>query len=656
MDFFAEQDRARRNLRRLIVLFGAAVLMLVVLTNSLVAAFLWLGNDYSVYAGGSGWRGFFAYFSLDRFLSVGVTVGATVGLVSLVRWIQLSSGGRHVAESMGGRQVLPQTRDPYEKRCLNIVEELSLAANMPVPSLYVLPDERGINAFAAGTTTADAVVAVTRGCILQLRRDELQGVIGHEFSHILNGDMRLGIRLAALLKGITFIGDVGHFLLRAGVHGIGPGSRRRGDRSPALPLLGLGLLIIGWLGALAASLIKAAISRQKEYLADASAVQFSRDNRGIADALKVIGGFRPGSFIHSARAAELGHIFFGEVRHSLWDGFATHPPLELRIRRLEPAWDGEFIRRPEVRQAPMTPGNVEAGVERAALVTAAMASAVAADALPAAALTEGPDTGIGVPIADGPSVDSEGLAGAIPAELHAVVEEPLGAMAAALGLVVAGNPAQRHAALAAIRDGGARGEADSVQALLPQLEALPAGQRFPLLAAAMPALRAMSTPQYRQFKSTLLAVIRADRQTDLFEWCLFQLLRHYLDPVYLQVTSSRPRHRHLGQVRGQIREVLSVLAHQGEGDSERAFALAAAELGLDTLTLIPAADCTVAGFSRAVTTLADCYPLLKPRILKAMALAAADDGHVCAAEREIVIAVAAVMDCPLPADLSLTRA
>ncbi|MEL7044258.1 MAG: M48 family metallopeptidase [Pseudomonadota bacterium] len=642
MDFFAEQDRARRNLRLLVVLFSLAVLLLIVLVNAILSAFLWFSGDYNVYAGGGGLQGYLRQFSWDRFLGVGAAVAATVGLVSLVRWIQLSSGGKYVAEAMGGRRVLPQTSDRFEKRGLNIVQEMALAANMPVPDLYVLPNERGINAFAAGITTADAVVAVTRGTLLQLSRVELQGVVGHEFSHILNGDMRLGIRLAALVKGITFIGDVGHFLLRAGAYGVGLG-RRRDERNAALPIVGLALLIVGWLGALAAGFIKAAISRQKEYLADASAVQFTRDNSGIANALKVIGGFVPGSLVHAARAGELGHLFFGEVRHSLWDGFATHPPLDQRIRRLEPGWDGQFISRREVREVPMTPGNIEAGVGRAALVAAAAAAALdSAAEQPREAVADGEFEN---------PVDED-----LPPALRAAILEPLGAMAAALGLLISRNPQQQDAALTAVREHGARGEADAVVELLPALHELTPGQRFPLIARAMPALRAMSTPQYRQFKSTLLAVVRADRQTDLFEWCLFQLLRHYLDPEYLSVKPSRPRYSHVGRVRGPLRLVLSVLAHQGDGDSEQAFALAVQELKLEQLSLLPLAECSVAEFSRAVTTLADCFPLIKPRILKAMALAAGEDGHISAVERELIVAVAAVMDCPVPDSFALEGA
>lgn len=659
MDFFSQQDRARRNTRYLLVLFIVALSLLVLLVNALLTAFLWVGGDYNIYVGGTGWKGYLALFSWERFGTIGLAVISTVGFVSLIRWLQLASGGKVVAQSMGGRRVMRQSADPYEKRCLNIVEELSLAANMPVPALYVLPEERGINAFAAGINPTDAVVAVTRGAALQLSRDELQGVVAHEFSHILNGDMRLGIRLASLLKGITFIGDVGHFLLRMGAYGVGR-SNKRSESSAALPILGLGLMIIGWLGSLAAGFIKAAISRQKEYLADASAVQFTRDTSGIADALKVIGGFLPGSLVHSARAPEMSHIFFGEVRHRLWDGFATHPPLDMRIRRLDKNWNGQFIQRTEVRYGtePLTENHTQTGVGRAALVAAAMASSL----IDQSSETEHPQATEDAEFAlsNKPveiAAKSELLANSaeqIPEALHNTVIEPLGATAAALALVTARrNPEQLEAAIDVLREQAVQGQLELVLSLLPQVRELRPGHRFPLMAAAMPALKNMSTPQYRQFKTTLLSVIRSDGQTDLFEWCLFQLLRHYLDPEYLRVENSRPRYRHIAKVRAPLRQVLSVLAHQGIGDSSRAFALACSDLQLSQMALIPLEQCSVAEFSRGVHTLADCYPLLKPRILKAMALAAADDGEVCPVERELVISVAAVMDCPLPPELSL---
>ncbi len=231
MDFFQQQDIARRNTRLLVLLFIAAVFLLILLANAAIAGFLFFNQDYNIYAGSrEGMQGFFSFFSWTRFGGIGMAVTATVLLVVLFKWIQLSTGGKAVAESMGGVRILPQTDDPAQRRCLNVVEEMALAANMPVPPVYLLPDERGINAFAAGIVPADAVVAVTRGTVDHLKRHELQGVIAHEFSHILNGDMRLNIRLAAMLKGITFIGDVGHILLRSS-HRVrtGESARARGE-------------------------------------------------------------------------------------------------------------------------------------------------------------------------------------------------------------------------------------------------------------------------------------------------------------------------------------------------------------------------------------------------------------------------------------------
>lgn len=652
MDFFAQQDRARRNTRILLVFFCLAVLLLVLLVNVLITAFLWIGQDYNLYAGGSGWTGFLNTFSSERFLGVSLAVIATVGLVSMLRWMQLAAGGKVVAESMGGQRVLAQSDDRFEKRCLNIVEELSLAANMPAPALYVLPEERGINAFAAGVTPADAVVAVTRGTLLQLQRDELQGVIGHEFSHILNGDMRLGIRLAALLKGVTFIGDVGHFMLRVGAYGGGRGNSRSGERSAALPIFGLALLVIGWLGSLSGGFIKAAISRQKEYLADASAVQFTRDNSGIANALKVIGGFLPGSLVHAARAPEMSHLFFGEVRHGLWNAFATHPPLDRRINRLDKQWNGQFIERKELRYGvePLTENNTQAGVGRAALVAAVMAGTVLED-IPLSGLPKNRQN-LGDAATD-ESDDTDTPLDELPDVLEAAAHDPLSATAIALGLLLNNDPERHDAGFTIIVNEGVQGQADTVRELLPHLASLAPGQRFPLLAIAMPALKSLSTPQYRQFKSTLLSVIRADRRTDLFEWCIFQLLRHYLDPEYLQVPASRPRFGHLAKLREPLRQVLSLLAHQGDGDSLRAFELGCESLDLSGMSMLSAEDCEIANFSRAVHTLADAYPLLKPKILKAMAVAAADDGEINVVERELVVAVAAVMDCPPPPDIAL---
>ncbi|RLQ22289.1 peptidase M48 [Seongchinamella sediminis] len=638
MNFFQQQDIARRNARVLVLLFSLSVFALILLTNAAVAGFLFFSDDYNVYNGGSG--NFGAYFSWERFGLIGIGITATVALVVLVKWIQLSTGGKTVAESMGGERILPQTTDRAERRCLNVVEEMALAANMPVPPVYVMNHERGINAFAAGIVPADAVVAVTRGCIDHLKRHELQGVIAHEFSHILNGDMRLNIRLAAMLKGITFIGDVGHILLRST-------NRVRSGRSDkegaALPVLGLALWMLGWVGGLAAGFIKAAISRQKEYLADASAVQFTRDAGSIADALKVIGGYIPGTLVHAARAAEMSHIFFGQIEHHLWQVFATHPPLQARIRRLDKNWDGNYIQR-KPRHYPNPPVDADGleGMERASIVAAAMASVATAAAMEqpradASFSDEAPDF-------EEDTARQEDIPVALVRHSH----EPLGAHAITCALLINPRPEIYQRQMAVLEECETRGLQALAHTLYPAVAELGAPRRLPLLELCLPALKSISLQQYRRLKTTLLKLIQADARTELHEWCLYQLLRHYLDPEFIQVKPSRARYRRLARVAQQLQLALSVLAHEGGGDSETVFALGAGELGLDSLTLLPPEQCSVAAFSKAVHELADCYPLLKPRVLKALALAAGEDGQLTPEEREIIAAMAAVMDCPSP--------
>ncbi|HHH14063.1 MAG TPA: hypothetical protein ENJ98_07480, partial [Thiolapillus brandeum] len=359
MDFFAAQDDARRKTRWLIVLFVLAILSLVVLTNLFIMLFAEYSTDY--YVQGHTPTTFWERFDWERFFWIGLGVTAVILLGSFIRTLSLRGGGRVVAEMMGARLVSGNPRDPLERRLLNVVEEMAIASGTPVPQVYVMDQEEGINAFAAGFGTGDAVIAVTRGTLEKLNRAELQGVVAHEFSHIVNGDMRLNIRLIGILFGILMVALIGRLLLRWGA--IASHSRSR-DSNGGVPLvvLGLGLLVLGYVGVFFGNLIKASVSRQREYLADASAVQFTREPQGIAGALKKIGGDAQGSLIRHPDAEELSHAYFSEGIHYLFglNGlFATHPPLEKRILRVDPGWDGEFI-----VPRPVSPAEVEREEEK----------------------------------------------------------------------------------------------------------------------------------------------------------------------------------------------------------------------------------------------------------------------------------------------------
>lgn len=327
MDFFAHQEQARRLTFRLVILFGLAVIG-IILTCYFLAAFALAYAHYGPqWEKGDLW---------DPILFMWVTFGisAIVGLCSGFKILQLRGGGKVIAEELGGRLLSPSSVDPVERKILNIVEEMAIASGVPTPAVYMMDREPGINAFAAGYTIQNAVIAVTRGCVEQLSRDELQGVIAHEFSHILNGDMRINIHLMGVLFGILIIGMMGYYAFR-----MTPYRTSKEDRTGIfIIIIGLGLVVIGSIGTFFGNLIKAAVSRQREFLADASAVQFTRNPEGIAGALKKIAGYKNGSAILNPNAPEASHMFFAK---GVFEGlFATHPPIDERIRRLDKSWEG----------------------------------------------------------------------------------------------------------------------------------------------------------------------------------------------------------------------------------------------------------------------------------------------------------------------------
>ncbi|KFZ29507.1 hypothetical protein IDAT_03945 [Pseudidiomarina atlantica] len=332
VNFFEHQQQARRNTGLLVVLFFLAFTLIIGILTVVAAMVM---GAVKAKQGGT--------YELDwlPFMWVSLVVGGGILLVMLIKWLQLKAGGKVVAEHLGGTLVSPDTQDPVERRVLNVVEEMAIAANMPVPAVYILPNESTINAFAAGYDTRDAVIGLTRGAIETFSREQLQGVVAHEFSHILNGDMRLNIRLIAALAGILAVAHLGRILLHTG------SSRSRNNKNP-LPMVGLALLIIGWIGVLFGNLIKAAVSRQREYLADAAAVQFTRNPDALSGALKQIGAREYGSRIQHQNADEAAHMFFGEALKHWFGMMATHPPLEKRIKRIEPRWNGRY---PEPRKA-----------------------------------------------------------------------------------------------------------------------------------------------------------------------------------------------------------------------------------------------------------------------------------------------------------------
>ncbi|MDT7526375.1 M48 family metallopeptidase [Pseudidiomarina sp. GXY010] len=327
VNFFAQQQQAKRNTSLLVLLFLLAFISIIGIVTAAVAVFSGAVIVSDTAPTQIFWQ--------PLIITMAVVAGGIL-LVCLVKWLQLRPGGHVVAESLGGIQLAPDSSDPLERRVLNVVEEMAIAANLPVPAVYLLPNEAGINAFAAGYETKDAAIGLTRGAVETFSREQLQAVVAHEFSHILNGDMRLNIRLIAALAGILSLTHLGYMLLRSSRF-----SSRRNNKN-ALPLVGVALLVVGSIGVFFGQLIKAAVSRQREYLADAAAVQFTRNPEALAGALQQIGARQHGSRVHHSNADEASHLFFGQALSSWFTLMATHPPLAQRIKRLTPHWNGKY--------------------------------------------------------------------------------------------------------------------------------------------------------------------------------------------------------------------------------------------------------------------------------------------------------------------------
>ena len=628
MDFFAAQEQARRQTRLLLLLFAIAIGSLILITNLAVAVTLWwLGGDLP--AGQSVAQVLSQdlrqplphYFSWQNFGTISLLVCGAVGLVMLFKWLQLRAGGKRVAEAMGGTRLNPATENPAEKQLLNVVEEMALAAGMPVPAVYLMQGEKGINAFAAGFNPADAVIGITRGALEQLDREQLQGVVAHEFSHILNGDMRLNMRLIIVLAGMLFLSLVGRMLLQSG-GGSGMGVRRRGDAR--LAILGLLLIVLGWLGSFFGGLIKAAVSRQREYLADAAAVQFTRNPAGLAGALKIIGGYSGGSRVFSAAASEASHLFISDARSALAD-FATHPPLADRIRKLEPGWDGQFIERAMLITPPQTTTSTDRGERAAQALGVVAAVSLAGDSLAPAALAD------------------------LPLALQQQTHDSFGAVALCFALLLHKDQAVASRQLQHIGLLTMPGMTIQVQHSAVLLTTLREGQRLPLLELALPALKNLSENQYKQFKRCLLLVIRADQEVELFEWCLYQLIRHQLDTEFGLRRPLNPAYDKLEQVAGACQQVLSLLAYQDQQVApEVTFKRGAEYLNLGDISLLSEAQCHLDTFIEAVNQLARCYPMLKPKLLKALTAAASENDQLNPRQRELISAIAVVLDCPAP--------
>ncbi|HXQ80782.1 MAG TPA: M48 family metallopeptidase [Opitutaceae bacterium] len=661
MDFFAAEQRAKRRTTRLLVLFGFAVAGTIAAGYVLtVFALRFAGTNararyaYSRYQNvDAGWDGAQRpFWQPGLFAAVSLGTVAVIGLASLYKWSQYSGGGSAVAEGVGGRRVDTHTTDPKEHQLLNVVEEMAIASGLPVPAVYVLDEEPAINSFAAGLTSSDAVVTVTRGTLQKLSRDELQGVVAHEFSHILNGDMRMNVRVSAIIFGILVIGLAGRATLWGMRNARFGSSRGKGGGGIVVILaVGLALLVIGYVGYFFGRLIQASVSRQREFLADASAVQFTRNPDGVTGALKKIGGYAIGSTLDTHRAAEIGHFFFAQAFVSNFGGlWATHPPLVARITAIDPRFDGKFIEPPEVVDVVKEPWSKVAHMPPAGPSPPPQAFAAVGAALAAAA---GTLTAAG-------AAGAQALLAQIPASLRTAARSPHDAPILLYGLLLDDDEAVRRTQMACVASSEGSDALRALQQLDPALRQLKPEHKLPVLQLAMPAVKALPRTALGSFAGTLDDLVQADGRVSPFEFALQRLVLRALainrDPsaAITQIYSFQA-------VTAEISVVLSALAHASSEDAAaaaRAFAEGASQLKLveGKIAFLPEAESGLVQLDAALDKLATSSGPIKQRLLMAAAHVVSEDGALPTAEAELLRAVAASLDVPVPPMSSVAAA
>ncbi len=638
MNFFGYQEQARKNTAILVALFVVAIILITVAVYVAVVAGILAGQIFFM-----DHRTGFTGFSPDQLWNRDLFFGSTVVTLAVIlggsayRIRTLAEGGgAAVARMLGGMRLPSASRNPLDRRLLNVVEEMAIASGLPVPPVYLL-EQSGINAFAAGFTPSDTVVGVTRGAVELLNRDQLQGVIAHEFSHILNGDSAMKMRMMGLLFGITLLSDAGIVLMT--MKRTPRYSRDRGTH-PALLIIGLFLFVVGTLGVVMADFIKRAISRQREFLADASAVQFTRNPSGIADALKIIGGYKNSSRVNHVAAGQASHFFFGNALKSWYasDWWATHPPLDERIRRIEPGFKGKFEK--INYQARSLANSSQAAAE---MLVAPDDQVAVSHLLPDDVISR-----VGSP--DIESVQEATLLMArMPARIRDFAHDPYTARAAVYALLLNRDVQKRRVQLQVLEKAADPNVFRETLEIYPEIEKLPPELRLPLVAMVMPALREMSLSQYKRFRKSVGAVIKADHTVSLFEFVLYRMIIRRLDGEFTGSPPMPVKYHRIKTILPHTAVLLALLARTGHGEKAASVFTESMALLTDEEYPIPdKKDARLSHFDKALTELNMATPHLKELVLKAALHSVVCNGVISVKEGELLRAIADGLDCPMP--------
>ncbi|MBP3529870.1 MAG: M48 family metallopeptidase [Thermoguttaceae bacterium] len=657
MNFFERQEQARGRTKLLVFLFCCALFFTFAAVLALVAWFAALGTE-TASTGASTSELFVRYLAEPSLVAgVAVVVFLLIGGGSIFKVGELKSmGADGVAEALGGTRITRAATDGAERRLYNVVEEMAIASGVPVPNVYVLREEKAINACAIGGDPESSAVAVTDGALRTLSRDELQGVVAHEFGHLLNGDVKMNMRLIGVLFGLQMLTLLGIGIFRSTLYlsfgGSSDDRKGAGGAVFAIWMFAFGLVVIGSIGVFFSNVIRAAISRQREFLADASAAQFTRNPAGLAGALKKIGGLAGGSRVNAARSAEMAHLFFGSVFSGgfMESLFRTHPDLTERIRRLEPTFDGRFERvggaSDDGRFGVALYDGTPASVRGASNGTSAAPERFANGATFAAALIDSIATQ-----AAGKLDVAEALLGETPPEVEPLLAEFDGARAVLYALLTDANEAVRKRQLEAIRKAEGTALDAKIAAALSALSGASFATRSTVARLTLPALKTANIAQYRKLRETILALCAADGTLDLFEYALQASVVRELDVYFRLSRGTKIRFSRFDDVVEPFRTVLSLLASEGaSGDqaaARKAFDEGASYFYL-ALEPTPPEARTLGAFSRALNDLSQATPVLKQKLLTAFYRCVAADGVVVEREGELLEAITSALGVPSP--------
>ncbi|NPU91891.1 MAG: M48 family metallopeptidase [Gammaproteobacteria bacterium] len=642
MSFYENQHRARRQTGVLVAYFVAAVVLIVAAVNLVLYAALFLMGDQQKLALGD-------WLQSPASAGIALITLLVIAAGSLLRIAQLGRGGGvAVALMAGGVPLDPNTRDLKERTLINVTEEMAIASGTPVPRIFILRNEAGINAFVAGTQPSNTVLAVTQGTLDNLTREELQGVIGHEFSHILNGDMGMNLRLIGILAGILLIGQIGEFLLRGGVRAR---SSRNSKGELPLALMGMALIAVGYIGLFFGRLIKAAIARQREFLADASSVQFTRNPDGIAGALYAIGQHGNHALLTTRHAEDMSHLCFGQTLKVKFGGLlATHPPVDERIKAIDPNLLPRLKARFRQRtlSAGVSAGNQAAtgSAETAAGFAGASVAADAVDVTPIAASADNIKASIGTPTPQHADYAHQ-LHDSIPAPLLQIAHDPALAEAVLYGLLFLHLRSHGNESVQLIQNQTSAACAQKAVESYNALKAAGEAIRLPLLDIALSTLKSVDAAAQNRIIATCQQLIDIDQRVSLSEFIYGYLIRQALNPP------QRPQRsiKSFQTLEASLATLFSAIV-QSSGEPAEAQARNFKRI----MVTFTKADCSaylqMAPSPRQMTTALDqlnrLTPLLKQPVIDTCVDCALHDGKTTQREVEVLRAVCEALECPLP--------